>query len=153
MYDVVDRTLDAWNAHDLDALSRCYGPDAVVVGPEMEAEGREEIGSFILQIWEGFPDLHFTLWETIFAGDAVALELMSTGTHTGPYLVAGGDVLAPTGRSISVRASWFWHLEDHLILSHRFYYDQLQIYSQLGLRFPLRFGDEGAGSGASGERG
>ncbi|WP_169950705.1 ester cyclase [Microbispora sp. H11081] len=143
MYEVVDRMIEAMNARDLPAVLRCYGPDAVVVGPEMEAEGREEIGSFFLQVWEGFPDLRFTLWDTILAGDAVALELTAAGTHTGPYLVAGGDVLAPTGHSTSVRASWFWHLEDHLIHSHRFYYDQLQIYSQLGLRFPLRFGDEG----------
>ncbi|MEU6427675.1 nuclear transport factor 2 family protein [Microbispora sp. NPDC046973] len=153
MYDVVDRMLDAMNAHDLHAVLRCYAPGAVVVGPEMEAAEPGEIGSYMLQMWEGFPDLHFTLWETITLADAVATEMTAVGTHTGPYLVAGGDLLAPTGRGINVRVSWFWHLKDGLILSQRFYYDQLQIYSQLGLRLPLCFGDEDAGNGAPAGRG
>jgi predicted ester cyclase len=124
-----------------------------VVGPEMEATGSEEIGSYFTQMWDGFPDLAFTLWETVTAQntvatenivttqDTVATELAATGTHTGPYLVAGGEVLAPTGRQISVRACWFWHLRHGLITSQRFYYDQLEIYAQLGLRLPLPFGD------------
>ncbi|MEU8178436.1 nuclear transport factor 2 family protein [Microbispora hainanensis] len=153
MYDVVDRMLDAMNAHDLHTVLRCYAPGAVVVGPEMEAGEPGEIGSYMLQMWEGFPDLHFTRWETITLGDAVATEMTAAGTHTGPYLVVGGDHLAPTGRRISVRVSWFWHLKDGLILSQRYYYDQLEIYSQLGLRLPLSFADEDAGSGGPAERG
>ncbi|MGI5155717.1 ester cyclase [Microbispora sp. CA-102843] len=153
MYDVVGRMLDALNAHDLHAVLRCYAPDAVVVGPEMEAGEPGEIGSYMLQMWEGFPDLHFTVWETITCADVVATESTAVGTHTGPYLVAGGDILAPTGRRINIRVSWFWHLKDDLIQSQRFYYDQLQIYSQLGLRLPLSFGEDDAGSGVSGDRG
>ncbi|GIH47044.1 ester cyclase [Microbispora rosea] len=153
MYDVVNRMLRAMNAHDLDAVLRCYAPGAVVIGPEMEAGEPGEIASYMLQMWDGFPDLRFTLWETVTLADAVATEMTAAGTHTGPYLVAGGDILAPTGRGINVRVSWFWHLEDGLIQSQRFYYDQLEIYAQLGLRLPLCFGDEGAGSGAPADRG
>ncbi|WP_182887693.1 ester cyclase [Microbispora sp. H10885] len=153
MHDVVDRMLDAMNAHDLHAVLRCYAPGAVVVGPEMEAGEPGEIGSYVMQMWRGFPDLRFTVWETISFADVVATEMTAVGTHTGPYLVAGGDLLAPTGRGINVRVSWFWHLKDGRILSQRFYYDQLQIYSQLGLLLPLSFEDDDAGSGTSGDRG
>ncbi|MFB4276850.1 MULTISPECIES: ester cyclase [unclassified Nonomuraea] len=149
---VVHRLLDAANAHDLDAVLRCYAPGAVVVGPEMEAAGPEEIGSYYTQMWDGFPDLRFTQWETITVRDTIATELTAAGTHTGPYLVAGGDVLAPTGRHVSVRVCWFWHLRDGLVSSQRFYYDQLEIYAQLGLRTPLSFGAGGVENGAEGRQ-
>ncbi|ETK34029.1 ester cyclase [Microbispora sp. ATCC PTA-5024] len=139
MPDVVDRLVDAMNAHDLDAVMRCYRPDAVLVGPEMESADPEEIASYFLQMWQGFPDLHVTLWEKLADGDSVAVELLATGTNTGPYLVVGGDVLEATGRIVHTRCSWFFTVADGLVASHRAYYDQLQIYAQLGLRLPLSF--------------
>ncbi|MFI7040805.1 ester cyclase [Microbispora rosea] len=143
MSDVVDRMLAAMNAHDLDAVLRCFAPGAVVVGPEMEAGDPEEIGSYILQMWEGFPDLRFTLWGKVSHGDALATEMQAAGTHRGPYLIVDGQVLPPTGRFTSVRSSWFWHLADDLVVSQRYYYDQLELYTQLGLRMPLSFDTTG----------
>jgi ketosteroid isomerase-like protein len=139
MPDVVDRLTSALNTHDLDATMRCYRPDAVAVTPEMELGDPEEIGSFFAQLWQGFPDIHYTVWEKIVSGDAIATEMVGVGTHTGPWLVVGGEVLEATGRAITVRSSWFWCLEDGLIASQRVYYDQLQIYAQLGMRLPLDF--------------
>ncbi|GGS90522.1 ester cyclase [Nonomuraea spiralis] len=141
--DVVRRLLDAANAHDLDAVLRCYAPDAIVVSPEMEAHDPEEIASYFRQIWDGFPDLRFTPWDTVAAHDMVATVLTATGTHTGPYLTVGGELLAPTGGHISVRGCWFSHLRDDLVAGQHFYYDQLEIYAPLGLRLPLPFGDDG----------
>ncbi|YCK37767.1 ester cyclase [Actinomadura sp. ATCC 39365] len=137
--DIVHRLLGAANAHDVEAVSRCYAPDAVVVSPEMEAGDPEEIASYFTQIWDGFPDLHFTLWDTVALGDTIATELTATGTHAGPYLTVGGEVLAATGRQITVRACWFWDLRDGLVASQRLYYDQLEIYAQIGLCLPLSF--------------
>ncbi|MGW2161661.1 ester cyclase [Nonomuraea sp. NPDC001699] len=144
--DIVDRLLGAANVHDVEAVLRCYAPDAVVVSPEMEAGNPEEIASYFTQIWDGFPDLRFTLWDTVAMGDTIATELTATGTHTGPYLTVGGEVLAATGRQITVRACWFWDLRDGLVSSQRLYYDQLEIYAQVGLRLPLPF--EGPGNGS-----
>ncbi|MEU8175031.1 nuclear transport factor 2 family protein [Microbispora hainanensis] len=143
MSDVVDRMLAAMNAHDIDAVLRCFAPDAVAVGPEMEAGNLDEIASYILQMWEGFPDLRLTLSERIGHGDALATELLATGTHRGPYLIADGQVLPPTGRFTTLRVSWFWHTAGDLVVSQRYYYDQLELYSQLGLRMPLTFDTTG----------
>lgn len=139
MPDVVDRLIGALNAHDLDAVMRCYAGDAVVVGPEMEAENLDEIASYHLHVWQGFPDHHLTVWEKIVCRDAIAVETLATGTHTGPYLVAGGDVLEATGRSISVRCSWIFTVESDFILTQRLYFDQLELYSRLGAQLPLKF--------------
>ncbi|MFI7423147.1 nuclear transport factor 2 family protein [Nonomuraea sp. NPDC049684] len=152
--DIVRRLLGAANAHDVEAMLRCYAPDAVVVSPEMEAGGPGEIASYFTQIWDGFPDLHFTLWETVMLGGTLATELTATGTHSGPYLTVGGEVLAATGRQITVRACWFWDLRDGLVASQRLYYDQLEIYAQIGLCLPLSFEPPDPGhTGAAGVAG
>ncbi|GLW99097.1 ester cyclase [Microtetraspora sp. NBRC 16547] len=139
MSDVVDRLISSLNAHDLDEVMRCYRADAAMVGPVMEAGSPEEIGSYFLHVWQGFPDFGLTVWEKITCGEVVAAELLISGRQTGPYLMIGGEILAPTGRSVSLRCCCFWNVEDDLIASQRIYYDQLEIYAQLGFRLPSDF--------------
>ncbi|KAA9381422.1 nuclear transport factor 2 family protein [Microbispora cellulosiformans] len=143
MTDVVDRLIDALNNHDLDAVMRCYRPDAVATWPDMEACNPQEISSYCTQTWEAFPNLHFTPWEKTACGDAIATEMVVCGTQTGSWLLVGGEVLEATGRSVSARCSCFWNVADDLIASQRFYYDQLQIYAQLGMRLPCVFDPSG----------
>ncbi|MFI7034147.1 nuclear transport factor 2 family protein [Microbispora rosea] len=139
MADVVDRLITALNNHDVDAVMRCYRPDAVATWPDMEAGNPQEIGSYCTQMWEAFPDLRFTRWEKTACEDAIATEMVACGAQTGPYLLIGGEVLEATGRSISARCSCFWNVVDDLIASQRFYYDQLQVYVQLGMCLPPVF--------------
>lgn len=143
MPDVVDRLMSALNAHDLNAVMRCYVADAVAVGPELAAENPDEIASYYLHTWQGFPDFRLTVWEKIVCHDLIAAETLATGTHSGPYLVPGGEVLEATGRSVSVRCSWVFTTESDYILSQRLYFDQLELYSRLGAQLPLKFAPVG----------
>ncbi|MBB2910671.1 ketosteroid isomerase-like protein [Streptosporangium becharense] len=133
--DVTDRLVDAINAHDLEAVVRCYSPGAVNVTPEIQAENPEQIASYLEQAWEGFPDLRVEVLEKICAGDVVVLQAVVTGTHTGPYLICGGEMLEGSGRRTAVRCCLIIAVEDDLIVSHSVYFDQLEAYSQLGVRF------------------
>ncbi|ETK32896.1 ester cyclase [Microbispora sp. ATCC PTA-5024] len=132
MLDVVDRLIETVNAHDLNACVRCYSPDATMVGPEMQAEGRDQIECYHAHVWTGLPDLLITVWDRIVTGDRVALEGMFNGTHTGSFLVAGGRILEPSGRPVSVSLCWVFTVENGLITAHRLYFDQLELYTQLG---------------------
>jgi predicted ester cyclase len=134
MPDVVDRVMQAVNSHDLEACVRCYGLTATMVGPEMQAEGREQIASYHAHVWEGIPDLRIAVWERIAAGERVAVEGVFNGTHTGPFLIAGGEVIEPSSRRVSIRLCWVFTTEHDLIVSHRLYFDQLELYTQLGVR-------------------
>lgn len=136
MPDISDRLVGAVNAHDVDALLRCYNPRAVILAPEVQAETPEQIASYFSHVWEGFPDVRLTILEKTATESFVVIEALSTGTHRGPYLVAGGETLAPTGRHVSVRTCWVCTLEEGVILSQRLYYDQLEVYIQLGMRSP-----------------
>jgi predicted ester cyclase len=138
MPDVVNRLMEAVNAHDMEACVRCYSLAAAMVGPEMQAEGREQIASYHAHVWDGIPDLSITVWDRITERDRVAIEGTFNGTHTGPFLIAGGQVIEPSGRRVSIHLCWVFTIENDLITTHRLYFDQLELYTQLGAGLPVR---------------
>lgn len=136
MPDVVDRLVAALNAHDMQACLRCYSDAATMVGPEMQADGHEQIASYHAHVWDAVPDVSMTVWDRISQGDRAAVETTFHGTHTGPFLIAGGQVVEPSGRRVSFHACWVFTIENDLIIAHRLYFDQLELYTQLGVAFP-----------------
>ncbi|WP_203880721.1 ester cyclase [Planotetraspora kaengkrachanensis] len=134
-WDLKHRLGKAINAHDLQAVLDCYCPNAVYVTPSGVAEGHEQIAWIYEQLFRSFPDIHLTPWFEL--GDCenpAVTEWTMTGTHTGPLLLPDGRELQGTGRKISLRATCSTFVGDGKIKTHREYFDQLELYSQLGLR-------------------
>jgi ketosteroid isomerase-like protein len=132
-WDLKHRLTDAINAHDLQGVLDCYSPDAVYVTPSGVAEGHEQIAWLYEQFFRGFPDFHGTAWFEIAECDNPAVtEWTYTGTHTGPFLLPNGQEIQGTGRRITIRATCAAHAENGKIVTHREYFDQLELYSQLG---------------------
>jgi uncharacterized protein (TIGR02246 family) len=131
-WEIKHRLSEAINAHDLHRVLETYSPDAVFVTPTGMAEGHEQIAWFYEQFFKGFPDFHQTAWLEVACDDPVVTEWTITGTHTGPFLLPDGREMEGTGRRITVRASCACHVADGLIVTHREYFDQLELYSQLG---------------------
>jgi predicted ester cyclase len=123
---------DSINRHDVHDVLRRFRPQAVLVGPAGVAEGHEEIAWHYEQLFTAFADLAFTTWRTVDSGDPPMTEWTMTGTHTGPFLMPDGHTLEPTGRRVTIRGCAAYTLEDGLIVTHRVYYDQLELYAQLG---------------------
>ncbi|MGI8333831.1 ester cyclase [Actinomadura scrupuli] len=132
-WDVKHRLHDAINAHDVHRAIQYYSPDAVLVSPTGVAEGPEEIGWFYQHFFDGFEDYHQTAWAEMECDDPAITEWALTGTHTGPFLLPNGRVLEGTGRHVTVRAACAAYVENGKIVTHRGYFDQLELYSQLGL--------------------
>ncbi|MEV5740148.1 nuclear transport factor 2 family protein [Microbispora rosea] len=128
----VDRLRQAINRHDLDALAQCFDERAVLVAPDGIAESREEIASYYTQWLEAYPNMVITPQSVTLFGDTVAAEFTISGTHKGPLLFPGGDVLEGTGRAVLLRSCSFSTVEGGVILSHRLFYDQLEVAAQLG---------------------
>ncbi|MEU8379556.1 ester cyclase [Streptosporangium sp. NPDC048865] len=126
------RLCEAVNAHDLHRVMDFYSVDAVMVSPTGIAEGREEIAWFYEQFFKGFPDLHQTTWVEVPCDDPVVAEWTLTGTHMGDYLLPNGCEAQATGHRITVRGSCVAYVVDDLLVTHREYFDQLELYSQLG---------------------
>ncbi|GAA3091550.1 MULTISPECIES: ester cyclase [Nonomuraea] len=132
-WDLKHRLNAAVNAHDIPRILTCYSEDAVYVTPGGLAEGHDQIEWMYQQTFQGFPDWHAAAWFEL--GDCenpAVTEWTYTGTHNGTLLMPGGREIEPTGRSISVRATCTSFVKDGKICTHREYYDQLELYSQLG---------------------
>ncbi|MGW0200075.1 ester cyclase [Nonomuraea sp. NPDC003201] len=133
----LDRLRRAFNRHDLDGLADTFSRGAVLVAPDGVGQDRDEIASYYGAFIEAFPDSRCTVQSLTILGDTLVAEYTLSGTHRGAYLMPGGGVAAATGRPILVRACSVSTVEDDLIVSHRIYYDQLELGAQIGgaLRF------------------
>lgn len=132
--DLVYRLNAAVNAHDLNPIGDMYAEDAELVWPGLGAvTGRKAIVGFYAVLLGAFPDVHVTITRIIEQGNAIAVEYVSEGTHSGPLPTPSGE-LPPTDRRMRVQASSIGTANANgLIQNQREYFDQVEILAQLGL--------------------
>jgi predicted ester cyclase len=75
----------------------------------------------------GFPDLTTSIEDMFVSGDKLAVTLIWSGTHTGPY---GG--VAATGRPVAVRDTAIWHFRDGKVVEILTLQDQFGFLKQIG---------------------
>ncbi|GGO21531.1 hypothetical protein GCM10011574_48990 [Microbispora bryophytorum] len=78
---------------------------------------------------------HFraTAWFELGDCDNPAVtEWTYTGTHKGPFPLPDGREIEGTGRHITLRATCSTFVTNGRIVTHREYFDQLELYCQLG---------------------
>ncbi|MEV7007489.1 ester cyclase [Streptosporangium sp. NPDC051022] len=135
--EVRDGYTAAFNLHDMDALLRTVSPAGVTVSPEGLSQGHEELASYLEEFWEAFPDIRAVVVESFDVGDDVTVdEVVMVGTHKGPYLLPDGQVIPATGRPVSLRCCYVCTIENRLIVSLRLYFDQAELFAQLGSPCP-----------------
>ncbi len=129
----MDRLTAAVLAGDRSAILRVYAEDAVAESPDAgRLVGRDAIADYLLGFSQAFPDLRFEVTAEIETDDTAVDEGYMIGTHTGPIVTADGEVPA-TGRAIRLRECDVLTARDGLAIQHRFYFDQLELMTQLGL--------------------
>jgi steroid delta-isomerase-like uncharacterized protein len=133
MQDVIERWLEAWNAHDPQRVASMYIEDAISrdMGRDMALMGREAIAESLSTYMEAFPDITWKV--SRFGVDTerrtVYLEWHAVGTHEGPY-----HGMPPTGRSVEVDGCIVFNLaSDGKIVSDIGYWDVASMLRQLGL--------------------
>ena len=80
-----------------------------------------------------FPDASF---ESVHAHESGANEIDEgyfVGTHTGPLTGPDGETVEGTGKSVRLRECDVVTVEDGVVTSHRFYFDNMEFMQQLGL--------------------
>ena len=129
--EVSQRQLDAYNAHDPDALIALYTEGATYHSPRFPQPLKgQALADFFKSLFRSFPDLRL---EVISSGDIggglVARQLMLHGTHTGPFM----DGTPPTGRKVAYPVASFSQVEGDKIRSEHVYLDRQTVAEQLGL--------------------
>ncbi|MBJ7450798.1 MAG: ester cyclase [Blastococcus sp.] len=131
--EVMDGITAAIMSGDRAAIERLYASDAVVEAPDVpRIEGAAAIADYHLSLHRGFPDAGWESRSSIEVGDIAIDEGWFVGTHTDVLSTPDGD-LPPTGRAVRARAFDICEVQDGRCVSHRMYYDQLDLLAQLGL--------------------
>ena len=116
---VLEAFLDAFNAHDVDAIMSCFSEDCVMVMPRGPApggrrlEGKQEVRAGIQSRFDGIPDVEYGDARHWVCGDRGVSEWTIRGTQvSGERIeVRGCDLFEFTGGKISRKDS-FWKIVD-----------------------------------------
>ena len=111
--------LDAFNAHDVDAIMSFFAEDCVMEMPRGPAPGgrrlvgKEQVREGIVSRFEGIPDVHYAGERHWVCGDRGVSEWTLTGTQAtgGRIEVRGCDLLEFRDGKISRKDS-FWKIVD-----------------------------------------
>ena len=132
--EVMNRITAALDAQDLEAAAECYASDAVAETPDQgQIRVRDAITQYFRQLADAFPDVRYELQHGHESGNVAIDEGYVVGTHTAPLPLPSGDSVPATGKQIRVRSCDIISVEDGLVTSHHFYFDQLVFLGQLGL--------------------
>ena len=98
-----------------------------------ELRGREQIIGYLKQFNDAFPDNSYEPAYAHESGDTAIDEGYFVGTNTAPLPLPTGEELPATGKKVRVRACDIATVQNGVITSHRFYFDQMDFLGQLGL--------------------
>jgi steroid delta-isomerase-like uncharacterized protein len=142
------RWLEAWNTHDLDALTALIAEDIIWDDPAMFGEtvqGRDEFRAFTETFFRAFPDVRFEVVGRLYLatdGLGMAAPWRMTATFTGDLAQwgkrfgANPPAYAPTGRRVDIEGIDLYELRDGLLSRWTILYDLFGFSQQLGLAPP-----------------
>jgi len=130
---VVERSMRAFNAHDLEALARDAAPDIEGTAPgDVKLKGPQAIKEYNQNFVRAFPDARVEAKNIFTQGGTVIVEGIFTGTHDGTLKTPMGDVPA-TGRKVRGEFVQIVEVDRGLVKRNSLTFDQVQLMTQLGM--------------------
>lgn len=128
----IERALETFNDHDMDAHMQMFADGATFVDPVLDDPVTgEDHREYLQDVIDAFPDIRQEVQRVPCAGDPTVMESTFTGTHEGPI-----EGIPPTGNSVEVPLVSVVEVSGDGITSWRDYWDQGTFREQLGLTFP-----------------
>ena len=120
---------------DWETYGSVFAEDLVMVTPALPGRttGRDTRIQFVQGIVNSFPDGVVKVQRSFGSGDWACIEVLFTGTHTGPMPGPGGAEIPPTGKSVNWPYCMVMKFKDGLVSELFEYYDQMDLMTQLGL--------------------
>lgn len=128
-----DRYVDAWNAHDPEAVMAEFTDDGTFNDPASDGTlVGAEIGDWVEETAEAFPDVQFEVGRSMANEEGILFaEWTMHGTHDGPL-----QGLPPTHRTVEVDGVDVVTFSEGGIIAVTGFFDMSEINEQLGLTFP-----------------
>ncbi|HKD04404.1 MAG TPA: ester cyclase [Bryobacteraceae bacterium] len=128
---IVDDHIRFECAHELDSLIGTFGsePEWHNRAADEVLNGHHLIRGFYSDLFRGFPDFWLDVEQRRVAQDAVVVEGMLGGTHTGEWMG-----IQPTRKPVAIPFCAIFTFDgDDRLKSEIVYYDRLALLSQLGV--------------------
>ena len=116
--DLLNKIIDAFNAHDVDTLVEPFAEDGeflLAAGPEIygtRIKGKEAIRAALIKRFETTPDVQWTEGKSWIVGDKAFSEWRVTATQ-------------PNGEKLDVLGCDLWEFRDGKITKKDTYYKQI----------------------------
>ena len=126
---MMSRFVEFINTASENLSQELISPDAIFHVPGYAEPMRGPSGylAIIGMMRSGFPDIQWTLEETIAEDDKIAARFTMRGTHQGPFFG-----VPPTGKTIQVQAMNFYRLSGGQFVEERGQPDLLGLLQQIG---------------------
>jgi steroid delta-isomerase-like uncharacterized protein len=130
---VVQRFIDeVLNQGKLETADEIVAEDFVELDPlPGQRQGRGGLKEIVALLRTAFPDMHWSVDETIAAGEKVVTRFTWTGTHKGDFLG-----IPATGRLVSVKGVVIDRIVGGKMTDSRILMDNLGMMQQLGVISP-----------------
>jgi predicted ester cyclase len=96
---------EGWNQGRLDVVDEALAPDARDRHDHGDGDFRGHLKAVMGEFRAGFGDLHAQVEDIIAEGDRLAMRVVLTGTHDGPFFGR-----PPTGAQVRVEQFHFLHV-------------------------------------------
>jgi ketosteroid isomerase-like protein len=127
------RALRARLDGDGSALRDLYTDDVTAWTPALSAGSLDELTAELERRDAAFSDVELEVAPLDVGGDYACAEWSVTMRHTGPLVLAGGEVVEPTGTRVTVNGATVAEFRGDRICSLRQYWDELAVFEQIGL--------------------
>ena len=132
---IVRRFYDqVWIKRNLEVINELVSPSHALQGPNIlgSSIGPEAYKRQVLRFLEGYPDLRWTIEDTIADADKVVACWTMSGTHRGDFMG-----VPATGKKISVDGMTIHHIAGGKIMDSHSIWDTLGMMQQLGAVPPI----------------
>lgn len=125
----------AINAGDWEAYGKIFAEDLAMTAPGLPGtiRGREARVQYVQRIIRAFPDGNVELQNAFGDGDWACLQVIFSGTNTGPLGTPDGGEIPPTGKSVQFPYCIVVRFKDGQAAQIDEYFDQLELLTQLGI--------------------
>ena len=134
--DVINQ---AWNSHDMEKVIGFYSSEYIAedVGQAFLLRGPEGVRMMLENYWQAFPDLEFTIMDTVVQNSRLVIVWMAEGTHQGTIMN-----IPATGHRVAVRGVSIIDVEDGLVVRGQYIWDLAGMLRNMGLLPDLSSGIE-----------
>ena len=131
---VIDEELHALNAYDFDRALESHAESVLTFGPgnNEPTKGRTALRNSLQDYLTAFPDFRVKMERAFGQGDWVCGQYVFEGTHKGPLLGPGGQMIPATNRSLRLKYVVLFKFQGGLITERHEFFDNYGLMTQLG---------------------